>query len=121
MRHDHLRESDTVNSVFALVDLVIKGSLIPFLRLFLRLGRSLSHGKRSAPSAGSGVADGPSCASCALPVGDIWVRSTDGQCVACLPGDQMLSYLYQPSAVDSRHSLPLRVGDLRGNSINGVP
>ena len=79
MRHDHLRESATVNSVFALVDLVIKDSLIPFSRLFLRLGGILSHGKRSVPSPGSGVADGLSCAS---PVGDIWVRLTDGQCVA---------------------------------------
>ena len=79
MRHDHLRESATVNSVFALVDLVIRGSLIPFSRLFLRLGGILSHGKRSVLSTGSGVANG---LSCALPVGDIWVQLADGQCVA---------------------------------------
>ena len=73
----HLCGSATVNSAFALVDLVIKESLIPFSRLFLRLGGTLTNGKRSVFSPGFGVADSVSCVPSLV---DIWVHFSDGQC-----------------------------------------
>ena len=59
--HSYLCGSATVNSAFALVDLVIKESLIPFSRLFFRLGGTLTHGRRSVFTPGFEVADRVSC------------------------------------------------------------
>ena len=85
--HGHSCGSATVNSAFALVDLVIKYSLIPFSRLFLRLGGTLTRGKRSAFSPGFGVADR---LSCVLLLGDIWVMASALPTVPL--GELMLSY-----------------------------
>ena len=61
------------------LDLETKGLLIPFSRLFLRVGGTQTRGKRSAPLVGFGAADGPSCARV---LGDIWLHFPDGQWVA---------------------------------------
>lgn len=78
-RHGHPCGCATVNSAFALVDLVIEDSLIPFSRPFLRLGGTLSLGRRSVPPAGFGAVDS---LSCVFPLGNIWAQFTDGQRIA---------------------------------------